>query len=201
MGEEESVNGGIDIAETTQLVINERGEGGSGKKFAWSQRHPEKKKERRRKFVRSQRRPEKRQEDDHYFAVQMLKTQQNIFNSLQELTAAHKRNTFIQERFLAFEEYKTYGRVITEPAEDGQPWGIAYMCAALGTRLACYYKHPLYPCRWDLCYVTAAVHASCSPPGQEGAKRIINDTGAMICYFILFASSVIQFRWRGSVVY
>ena len=43
----EGVKGGIDTAETTQPVINERGEGGSGKKFVGSQRRPEKKKEKK----------------------------------------------------------------------------------------------------------------------------------------------------------
>ena len=109
IGEEaiEGMNGGIDTGEPDQPVDGEQDEGDNKTVDSTS----------------SQRRPEKRRrvEDGASVAERMLETQQDILNALKELTDAQKRSVYIQERFLALEEHRTFGRFMTEPAMNSMP--------------------------------------------------------------------------------
>ena len=44
----------------------------------------------------------------------MLKTQQSILAALQDLATTQRRTSQIQERLLQLEEYRVYGRVMTD---------------------------------------------------------------------------------------
>ena len=104
VGEEavDGVVGGIDTGETVQPVIAGQGDAGP----AARQDHYETDRERQ---------PKKRkQNDDSSVAGEMLKTQQEILVTLQDLAATQRRSVLVQERLLTLEEYRVYGRVVGE---------------------------------------------------------------------------------------